>query len=131
MVGARGGGRARWLLLCAGLVGLAFSTKDLQAYIVLPALVLTYFLFGPRRFGARILQLLAAGAVLVVSTGWWLVIVDAIPPAYRPYIGGSTDNSGGNLVLGYNGLGRIFGQVGPSGPPSGAVAGGGAGFGWG
>ncbi|HTD77904.1 MAG TPA: glycosyltransferase family 39 protein, partial [Chloroflexota bacterium] len=129
MVRALDGGRTRWLLLCAGLVGLAFNTKDLQAYIVLPALVLTYFLFGPRRFGARILQLLAAGAVLVVSTGWWLVIVDAIPPAYRPYIGGSTDNSVLNLVLGYNGLGRLFGQGGPSGAPSGAVVGGGAGFG--
>ena len=129
MVRALDGGRTRWLLLCAGLVGLAFNTKDLQAYIVLPALVLTYFLFGPRRFGARILQLLAAGAVLVVSTGWWLVIVDAIPAAYRPYIGGSTDNSVVNLVLGYNGLGRIFGQGGPSGAPSGAVVGGGAGFG--
>src|SRR5207302_1450311 len=81
------------------------------------------------RFGARILQLLAAGAVLVVSTGWWLVIVDAIPAAYRPYIGGSTDNSVLNLVLGYNGLGRLFGQGGPSGAPSGAVVGGGAGFG--
>ncbi|TMB96987.1 MAG: glycosyl transferase [Chloroflexi bacterium] len=129
MVRALDGGRTRWLLISAALVGLGFNTKDLQAYIVLPALVLTYLLFGPRRLAARILQLLAAAGMLIVSTGWWLVIVDAIPAAYRPYIGGSTDNSVLNLVLGYNGLVRIFGQGGPSGAPSGAVVGGGAGFG--
>lgn len=91
---------------------------------MVPALVLTYFVFGPGRLGRRFLQLLAAGAALVLSTGWWLVIVDAIPAAARPYIGGSTDNTVLNLVLGYNGLGRIFGQGGPGG-----AVGGGAGFG--
>ena len=130
MVRALDGGRTRWLVMSAALVGLAFNTKDLQAYIVLPALLLTYLLFGPRRLAARMLQLLAAAGMLIVSSGWWLVIVDAIPAAYRPYIGGSTDNSVLNLVLGYNGLGRLFGQGGPSGAPSGAVVGGGAGFLW-
>jgi 4-amino-4-deoxy-L-arabinose transferase-like glycosyltransferase len=120
-------GRLRWLLLSAALVGLAFNTKDLQAYIVLPALVITYFLFGPGGLGRRFVQLLAAGAVLVVSTGWWLVIVDAIPAAARPYVGGSSNNTVLDLVLGYNGLGRIFGQGGPAG--GGRTIGGGAGFG--
>ena len=128
MVRALGSGRLRWLLLSAALVGLAFNTKDLQAYIVLPALVVTYFLFAPGALGHRFLQLVAAGAVLVVSTGWWLVIVDAIPAALRPYVGGSTNNTVLDLVLGYNGLGRIFGQGGPA-RGNGVIVGGGAGFG--
>ncbi len=128
MVRALGSGRLRWLLLSAALVGLAFNTKDLQAYIVLPALVVTYFLFAPGALGRRFLHLVAAGAVLVVSTGWWLVIVDAIPAALRPYVGGSTNNTVLDLVLGYNGLGRIFGQGGPA-RGNGAIVGGGAGFG--
>ena len=41
MVRALDGGRTRWLVMSAALVGLAFNTKDLQAYIVLPALLLT------------------------------------------------------------------------------------------
>ncbi|TMD35008.1 MAG: glycosyltransferase family 39 protein [Chloroflexi bacterium] len=127
MVRALGSGRLRWLLLSAALVGLAFNTKDLQAYIVVPALVVTYFLFAPGGLGRRLLQLLAAGAVLAVSTGWWLVIVDAIPAAARPYVGGSTNNTVLDLVLGYNGLGRIFGQG--RGGGGGATVGGGAGFG--
>jgi 4-amino-4-deoxy-L-arabinose transferase-like glycosyltransferase len=126
LVRALDGGRTRWLLLSAGLVGLAFNTKDLQAYIVVPTLVVTYFVLGPGTFRRRFLQLLAAGGALIVSSGWWLAIVDLIPAASRPYIGGSIDNSVLNLVLGYNGLGRIFGQGGPAG---GAVVGGGAGFG--
>jgi 4-amino-4-deoxy-L-arabinose transferase-like glycosyltransferase len=124
------GGRTRWLLLSAGLVGLAFNTKDLQAYIVLPALVGTYFLFGPAGWRRRFMQLLGAGAVLLVSSGWWMTVVDLIPAASRPYIGGSTDNSVLNLVLGYNGLGRILGEGGPSGGAlAGPRVGGGAGFG--
>jgi 4-amino-4-deoxy-L-arabinose transferase-like glycosyltransferase len=120
-------GRTRWLLLSAAFVGLAFNTKDLQAYLVVPALVATYLLFGPASLQRRLVQLCAAGAVLLVSSGWWMTIVDLIPASSRPYIGGSTDNSVLNLVLGYNGLGRIFGESGPAG--GGPGSGGGAGFG--
>jgi hypothetical protein len=38
-----------------------------------------------------------------------MVIVDLIPASSRPYIGGSTDNTVWDLVIGYNGFGRIFG----------------------
>src|SRR6202011_2416660 len=33
-------GRTRWLLVAAGLTGLAFNTKMLQAFLVLPAFIL-------------------------------------------------------------------------------------------
>jgi hypothetical protein len=38
-------GRLRWALLAAVFVGLAFLTKYLQAYVVLPAFALTWLLF--------------------------------------------------------------------------------------
>ncbi|RFU38306.1 glycosyl transferase family 39, partial [Actinomadura logoneensis] len=123
-VRAIGDGRLRWLLLAAFFVGCGFNTKMLQAFVALPALALAYLLFGPPKLGRRVLQLLAAGAVLLVSAGWWMTVVDLIPASRRPYIGGSTDGTVWDLVIGYNGLGRVFGQDGPGGGRRGAGAGG-------
>jgi 4-amino-4-deoxy-L-arabinose transferase-like glycosyltransferase len=123
-------GRTRWLLLSAAIVGLAFDTKYLQAYVVLPALVGTFFLLGPGTWGRRFWQLALAGGTLVVSSGWWLVIVDAIPAAARPYIGGSGSNTVLDLVLGYDGFGRLTGALGGvARGASRAFGAGGAGFG--
>ena len=119
-------GRARWLLLAAAVLGLAFLTKYLQAFIVLPAMVLTYLLLGPRTWPRRTGELLAAAAVLVVSSGWWVAIVTLIPASQRPYIGGSTDNSVLNLVFGYDGFSRLTGAFG--GLVGGAVRGAGRAF---
>lgn len=128
-------GRTRWLLLSAAMVGLGFNTKYLQADLVVPALVLAYAVAGPGRFSRRVLQLLGAGAVLVVVSGWWVAIVTLIPAGSRPFIGGSTNNSVLDLVFGYDGFGRLLGGFGGpggggarSGPPGG---GGGMGGGFG
>ncbi|NUW36110.1 glycosyltransferase family 39 protein [Nonomuraea sp. SMC257] len=120
-------GRLRPLLLCALFVGLAFTTKMLQAYLVVPAFALAYLVCARGTVARRIGHLLAAGAVMAVSSAWWMVIVDLWPAASRPYVGGSTDNSVWDLVIGYNGLGRIFGQGGPGGASGGS--GGSGGFG--
>jgi 4-amino-4-deoxy-L-arabinose transferase-like glycosyltransferase len=55
-----------------------------------------------------------------VSGGWWVAIVALWPVGSRPFIDGSPDNSIFNLILGYNGLGRIFGATGPGGGGGGA-----------
>ncbi len=47
-----------------------------------------------------------------------------VPASERPYIGGSTDGTAWNLIMGYNGLGRILGGEGNSG----GGGGGGGGF---
>ncbi|MBE1585571.1 ArnT family glycosyltransferase [Nonomuraea angiospora] len=117
-------GRLRSLLVCALFVGLAFNAKMLQAYLVVPAFALAYLLCARVPWLRRVGHLLAAGLVMLVSSAWWMVIVDLWPGDSRPYVGGSTDNSVWDLVIGYNGLGRIFGQGG--GPGGGA---GGGGFG--
>jgi 4-amino-4-deoxy-L-arabinose transferase-like glycosyltransferase len=125
-------GRTRWLLLSAALVGLAFDTKYLQAYIVLPALVLTYFLLGPRGWLRRTWQLLAAAGALILSSGWWVAVVELVPDSARPFIGGSTDNSVLNLIFGYDGFGRLTGALGfGPGGGGGRFGGGGAGGGFG
>ncbi len=115
-------GGLRWILLSAFLVGLGFNTKYLQADLVVPAFFLTVLIAAPGSLRRRLLQLLAAAGVLIVASGWWLALVDLIPAASRPYIGGSTNNTVLDLVLGYDGLGRIFGRGGP-GPGSGAGGG--------
>lgn len=102
----------RWLVLGGGLVGLAYLTKMLQAFLVLPALALTYLLFASATvtFGRRILHLLAAFGAMIAAAGWWIAIVELVPASMRPYIGGSQGNSILELTLGYNGLGRLNGN---------------------
>ncbi len=120
----------RWLLLAGALIGFAFLTKTAQALLVVPGLALAYLWAAPTGLGRRIRQLLAAGLTVVVSGGWWFVVVDLWPAADRPYIGGSTTNSALELALGYNGLGRLFG-AGADGGAGGGFPGGGAPFGGG
>ena len=119
-----GGHPVRWLALGGALVGLAFLTKMMQAFLVLPALALVYLLCANTSWGRRIGHLLVAFGSMLLAGGWWIAIVELWPASSRPYIGGSQSNSILELTLGYNGLGRL------SGDEVGSVGGGGAG-GWG
>ncbi|MEV7867230.1 glycosyltransferase family 39 protein [Streptomyces sp. NPDC088124] len=114
-------GRTKWLVWAGVAIGLAFLTKTLQAFLILPPLALVYAVCAPvsvrRRFGRLAL---AAGA-MVAAGGWWVAIVELWPASSRPYIGGSQNNSFLELTFGYNGLGRINGNE------TGSVGGGGAG----
>ncbi len=99
-----------WLALAAAAIGTGFITKMLQAFLVVPAIGVVYLLAAPTSIGRRIRHLLAAAVVLVVASGWWVAIVQLVPAADRPYVGGSQNNSILNLIFGYNGLGRISGN---------------------
>jgi 4-amino-4-deoxy-L-arabinose transferase-like glycosyltransferase len=116
----------RWIIATGVLVGIAFLAKMGQAFLVLPAYALVYIVAAPTGLRRRIGQLLAGGAAVLVSAGWWVAIVVLWPASSRPFIDGSPDNSILNLITGYNGLGRIFGSGGPGG--GGGGGGGGAGF---
>lgn len=105
----------RWVLAAGTMVGIAFLAKMMQAFLVLPAFALVYMWAAPTGLRRRTLQTLAGGAAVLVSAGWWVAIVALWPAASRPLIDGSPTNSIINLILGYNGLGRIFGATGPSG----------------
>ncbi len=118
--------RLRWVVLAASLVGLGFLTKYLQAYLVLPAFALTYLVAAPGGLVHRARGLAVAFVTVIVTSGWWVAAVELIPTADRPFIGGSTTDSALELLLGYDGLGRIFGGSG-AGPAGAAIAGGGGG----
>ncbi|HZQ35594.1 MAG TPA: glycosyltransferase family 39 protein, partial [Dehalococcoidia bacterium] len=102
-------GSLRWLLLAMALVGLGFNIKTLEAFLVLPALILVYLVAAPVGWRRRILQLAAAGVVLLAASLAWVVTVDLIPASQRPYVGSSRHNSELELALGYNGLQRLLG----------------------
>ncbi|MDX6375671.1 MAG: hypothetical protein QOD98_4659 [Nocardioidaceae bacterium] len=100
----------RWLALAGTLVGLAFLTKMLQAFLVIPALGLVYLLFAHTTLLKRLGHLMVGLGAMVASAGWWVAIVSLWPAGSRPYIGGSQDNSILELTLGYNGFGRLTGD---------------------
>ena len=108
-------GRLRWMLLTGGLLGAAFLTKSLQAFLVLPGLAGVVLLAAPGTVRRRIGHLLAGGAAMVVAGGWWFVLVGLIPKSDRPWVGGSQTDSPLELAFGYNGLGRLTGEKSPSG----------------
>jgi len=118
-------GSLRWVAAAALFVGLAFNTKFLQAYLVLPAFAITYAIAAPGNLRRRLLGLAVAATAVVLSSGWWVLAVELLPASARPYIGGSTTNSALELLLGYDGLGRIFGLGGGGAGPAGGGGGGG------
>jgi 4-amino-4-deoxy-L-arabinose transferase-like glycosyltransferase len=108
-------GRTRWAVLTGGLLGLAFLTKSLQAFLVLPGLAACVLVAGPGSLRRRLTQLVAAGAALAVAGGWWFLAVSLVPRTDRPWVGGTVSDSALELALGYNGLGRLVGEKSPSG----------------
>ncbi len=100
----------RWWLVAAGVLGgFAFLAKMMQAFLVLPAFAAAYLVGAAAPLRARLLRLAGGLAALVVSGGWYLVLVEWWPTADRPYIGGSQHNSIVELALGYNGVSRLTG----------------------
>lgn len=121
-------GRIRWIIAAALFVGLGFNTKYLQAWLVLLAFALTWATAAPVSVRRRLVGLIAAGLTVLVSSGLWVLAVELIPASMRPYIGGSTNNSALELLLGYDGLARIFGNFGATGGLGGGGFGGNAGL---
>lgn len=119
-------GKTKWLLITGMFVGFGFLTKQLQVMLVVPPLALTYLIAGPPKLGTRVLQLFAALGAMIVSAGWWLLIVEFWPASSRPWVGGSQNNSILELTLGYNGLGRLSGNETGSVTPGGVGGGGGS-----
>ena len=99
----------RWLLVAGVAIGFAFLTKMLQAFVILPPLVLAYAIAAPTTWRRKILNLLAAFVAVLASAGWYVAIFELTPVSQRPYMGGSQTNSFLELVFGYNGFGRITG----------------------
>jgi 4-amino-4-deoxy-L-arabinose transferase-like glycosyltransferase len=108
-------GSVGWLLGSAVLVGLAFNSKGSAALLVVPGMALTYLVCDEARLPRRVAALFAAGAVLAIVSLCWIAFVDLTPKSQRPFIGDTAKNSEIELILGYNGFGRVAGQVGGPG----------------
>jgi 4-amino-4-deoxy-L-arabinose transferase-like glycosyltransferase len=117
---------AKWIALAGVALGFAFLAKMLEGLMVVPAIGLAYLIAAPTPLRRRVVHLVGAGVAFAVSAGWFVVLTLLWPAASRPYIAGSTDNNFMNLVLGYNGFGRVLGhnhKLLASGPAIGASAG--------
>ena len=108
-------GRLRHVIGCAVLVGLAFNTKALAAYLVVPGIAIAYLVCAPRSWPKRVTHLVVGGLVLAVVSLAWISMVDLTPASQRPFVGDTTSNSEYQLTLNYNGFGRVGGQVGGPG----------------
>ena len=115
-------GATRWLLLTGSAIGFAFLAKELQALLIVPGFALVYLVAAPVRLRRRVWQLLAGGAAMVLSAGWWVALVELWPASSRPYFGDSTSNSILQVIFGSNGLDRIS-SAGLGGGPGGGFSG--------
>lgn len=97
------------LMLAFFLIGVGFNIKSLEAFMILPTFYITYLLAPNRRFKTKVVHLMTATLILIVSSLPWFIAVDSVPPEDRPYVGSSETNSELELATGYNGLGHFLG----------------------
>ena len=100
-------GKIKYLILSLVMVGIGFNIKMVEAYMVAPAIYITYLLTSSMSFKKKMRDLIVGTLVLLVVSLSWAVIVDLVPASQRPYIGSSTNNTVMQLIIGHNGLERI------------------------
>jgi 4-amino-4-deoxy-L-arabinose transferase-like glycosyltransferase len=101
--------QARWVLLSAALVGVAFDVKLTQALVPLPALALMWWAAArPRR---RIALGATAAAVFVTVALAWIFAASLTPLGERPFPMGSHTGSIYRAVFVFNGLERLTGAA--------------------
>ncbi|MGH2850438.1 MAG: ArnT family glycosyltransferase [Solirubrobacteraceae bacterium] len=122
-------GRTRWLVLSGIAAGLAFEAKLGEALVIVPGIALAWLFVALRGRLVALRQLAAGGAAMVCVGLAWPVLVWLTPAADRPYVAGTSDNSIWSLITGYDGFGRVTGQVGGPGGTASPTFGGGTGLG--
>ncbi|WP_443095486.1 glycosyltransferase family 39 protein [Rothia koreensis] len=123
---------AGWMLGAGLILGLAFLVKMLQGFMTIPALVVAFAIAAQAGWLRKIRDVVVAGIGVCLPVGAYAAVFAWWPEGSRPYMAGTESNSFWELVMGYNGLARIFGNSGGGGAPGGAsdqaaeTAGGGA-----
>lgn len=123
---------AGWMLAAGLILGLAFLVKMLQGFMTIPALVVAFAIAAQVGWLRRIRDVVVAGIGVCLPVGAYAAVFAWWSEGSRPYMAGTESNSFWELVMGYNGLARIFGDSGGAGAPGGAgdqaaeTAGGGA-----
>lgn len=111
----------RWLTLAGVLAGVAFNVKTLQMALVVPALMALYLFGATLPWRKRLWHGGLAVLVALLVALPWVLAVELTPASQRPYVGGSRSNSVLELIVGYNGFARLWGEdfsffLGPPGP---------------
>ncbi|GLB46163.1 putative mannosyltransferase YycA [Philodulcilactobacillus myokoensis] len=102
--------QSRWIIISFGLIGISFNIKMLQAFMILPAMYLFYWLAVRKHWLSKVKVLSISTIVLIIATLFWPLSVDMTSASKRPYEGGSEHNSVMELAFGYNGTQRLLGQ---------------------
>ncbi|MEK0405121.1 4-amino-4-deoxy-L-arabinose transferase, partial [Lactiplantibacillus plantarum] len=84
-------------------IGVSFNIKMLQAFMVLPALGLFFWLASNQQLWRRLGPVAIALVAMAVTTLAWPIQVDSTATSQRPYVGSSETNSELELAFGYNG----------------------------
>ncbi|AAK78175.1 4-amino-4-deoxy-L-arabinose transferase-like glycosyltransferase [Clostridium acetobutylicum] len=100
-------GKLKYLLISLAVVGIGFNIKMVEAYMVAPAIYITYLLSSTLPFKKRIKHLALGTIILLLVSLSWAVVTDFVPAKNRPYIGSSNNNTVLQLIIGHNGLQRI------------------------
>lgn len=100
-------GKIKYILLSMIFVGIGFNVKMLQAYMLVPAVYITYLLTSAVSLKKRFLHLAAGSVILIAVSLSWALIVDLVPASSRPYVDSSTNNTVMELIIGHNGLERL------------------------
>ncbi|MDS0490303.1 glycosyltransferase family 39 protein [Lacticaseibacillus paracasei] len=104
--------RKPWLVVVSfALIGVSFNIKMLQAFMILPALLLFFWLASNQKLWRRLGTLAIALVAMAVTTLAWPIQVDSTATSQRPYVGSSETNSELELAFGYNGTERLLGQT--------------------
>lgn len=98
-------GRVAWLLLAATWVAVGFQAKMLQAWFIVPAVLVLYVVGSHGPLVRRLLVAVGAGVASAVLSLSWIVTISLLPG--RPYADGTTSGSLFAMVFGYNGANRL------------------------
>jgi 4-amino-4-deoxy-L-arabinose transferase-like glycosyltransferase len=101
--------RALYVVAAGAVCGLAFEVKLFEGLIVVPALVVLYWLAAPGSRVRRARALAAAGAALVAVGLAWPVAVSLAPASERPDPLGSSDGTVWSSIFVFNGVDRLGG----------------------
>jgi 4-amino-4-deoxy-L-arabinose transferase-like glycosyltransferase len=106
-------GSWRWLMAFAVVMGLAFNSKMLVAFVPLPAFLTYYTLCANGSLRRVLISGAAAVAAMLVVSFSWMMLVALTPVEHRPYVGSTPDNSIWTLAFKYNGIDRFTSFIGP------------------
>lgn len=98
--------------LAGVLLGLAFNTKMLEAYVILPALFAALALGVRGALGRRAALLGAFTGSLVATSLAWYGLMMLLSTGDRPYVAESRNNSWLQLIFEGNGVSRVNGNGG-------------------